>query len=103
MPEVVVFFFKYTATTEIYTYVHTRSLHDALPIFAGQHDRVAALAAIEAAGRSEHGDVGEHLAQRRHVGPEEAQRRLVDDVLGVDPVVAQHAADRKSTRLNSSH
>src|SRR3546814_19981036 len=28
----VVFFFNYTATTEIYTYVHTLSLHDALPI-----------------------------------------------------------------------
>src|SRR3546814_21005466 len=26
------FFFKDTATTEIYTYVHTLSLHDALPI-----------------------------------------------------------------------
>src|SRR3546814_2589619 len=26
-----VFFFKYTATTEIYTYRHTLSLHDALP------------------------------------------------------------------------
>src|SRR3546814_2362327 len=26
------FFFNYTATTEIYTYCHTLSLHDALPI-----------------------------------------------------------------------
>src|SRR3546814_17766037 len=26
------FFYKYTATTDIYTYWHTRSLHDALPI-----------------------------------------------------------------------
>src|SRR3546814_1561222 len=26
------FFFNDTATTEIYTYLHTRSLHDALPI-----------------------------------------------------------------------
>src|SRR3546814_13600543 len=34
---VVVFFFNDTATTEIYTYGHTRSLHDALPIYlAGQ-------------------------------------------------------------------
>src|SRR3546814_20525992 len=30
----VVFVFNDTATTEIYTYRHTRSLHDALPIFA---------------------------------------------------------------------
>src|SRR3546814_6005302 len=28
------FFFEYTATTEIYTYCHTLSLHDALPISA---------------------------------------------------------------------
>src|SRR3546814_5779866 len=28
-----VFVFNYTATTEIYTYGHTLSLHDALPIF----------------------------------------------------------------------
>src|SRR3546814_4679119 len=28
----VVFFFNETATTEIYTYLHTLSLHDALPI-----------------------------------------------------------------------
>src|SRR3546814_18875676 len=27
------FFFNDTATTEIYTYLHTLSLHDALPIF----------------------------------------------------------------------
>src|SRR3546814_7278904 len=29
------FFFNDTATTEIYTYVHTLSLHDALPICGG--------------------------------------------------------------------
>src|SRR3546814_10733940 len=28
-----IFFFNGTATTEIYTYLHTLSLHDALPIF----------------------------------------------------------------------
>src|SRR3546814_18537666 len=28
------FFFNDTATTEIYTYLHTLSLHDALPIYA---------------------------------------------------------------------
>src|SRR3546814_15684033 len=30
------FFFNDTATTEIYTYLHTLSLHDALPISPGQ-------------------------------------------------------------------
>src|SRR3546814_14963736 len=32
----VIFFFNGTATTEIYTYLHTLSLHDALPIFDAQ-------------------------------------------------------------------
>src|SRR3546814_16445731 len=31
------FFFNDTATTEIYTYGHTLSLHDALPISVGEH------------------------------------------------------------------
>src|SRR3546814_11021542 len=31
------FFFNDTATTEIYTYCHTLSLHDALPIWIAQH------------------------------------------------------------------
>src|SRR3546814_3398826 len=30
------FFFKDTATTEIYTYGHTLSLHDALPIYSSE-------------------------------------------------------------------
>src|SRR3546814_192845 len=34
----VCFFFKYTATTEIYTYLHTLSLHDALPIYGDLHN-----------------------------------------------------------------
>src|SRR3546814_15818158 len=29
------FFFNNTATTEIYTYLHTLALHDALPIYTG--------------------------------------------------------------------
>src|SRR3546814_7625601 len=37
----VVFFFNVTATTEIYTYLHTLSLHDALPI-SSQRDHSSA-------------------------------------------------------------
>src|SRR3546814_14813543 len=33
----VVFVFNEPATTEIYTYLHTLSLHDALPIYAQYH------------------------------------------------------------------
>src|SRR3546814_9443517 len=35
------FFFNYTATTEIYTYGHTLSLHDALPISIRTASRAA--------------------------------------------------------------
>src|SRR3546814_12217772 len=40
----VFFFFNDTATTEIYTYCHTRSLHDALPIYdiKGEHWQLTA-------------------------------------------------------------
>src|SRR3712207_9584109 len=74
-----VFFFKDTATTEIYTL----SLHDALPIYG---DAVPA----EAGARVE-GHEAEGLGARR-----------LDDL----PHVQVHAVaeqDRKSTRLNSSH
>src|SRR3712207_8930799 len=68
------FFFNDTATTEIYTL----SLHDALPI-SGHSRRTGGGAHPRASGR---GDVG---------GPARAR--------GQD----RAAADRKSTRLNSSH
>src|SRR5260221_9896132 len=72
------FFFNDTATTEIYTL----SLHDALPISRGVRDDLR----------------GDH------------RPRLVDHVAAAvhvlrDPGVARldQRADRKSTRLNSSH
>src|SRR3546814_8662636 len=51
------FFFNDTATTEIYTYCHTLSLHDALPIYfrpEGAFDGVEAIASspIEVGGRT---------------------------------------------------
>src|SRR3546814_19212255 len=43
------FFFNDTATTEIYTYLHTLSLHDALPIYpAPRHRRNAVRAHVVA-------------------------------------------------------
>src|SRR3546814_13278140 len=39
-----IFFFKDTPTTEIYTYLHTLSLHDAPPIYGG---RIPALLEFE--------------------------------------------------------
>src|SRR3546814_15823224 len=35
------FFFNHTATPEIYTYLHTLSLHDALPIWCSRSPRAA--------------------------------------------------------------
>src|SRR3712207_6886533 len=80
------FFFNDTATTEIYTL----SLHDALPI------------SIEV--------LGSHVPLRD--GPREAEKPVRQRRLAVIDVADDceralvrlvHAADRKSTRLNSSH
>src|SRR5213075_3530955 len=67
------FFFNNTAPTEISTTRHTLSLHDALPIFRGLQG-----------GRC-----------RAKIFPEMFQ--CAHDGVG------REAADRKSTRLNSSH
>src|SRR3546814_19922946 len=79
-----IFFFNDTATTEIYTYLHTLSLHDALPIC----DRVAA-----AVGRPARCGGGWIRAEgRRPSWPAPLPGSL-----------HRRTADRKSTRLNSSH
>src|SRR3712207_7122005 len=78
------FFFNDTATTEIYTL----SLHDALPISTRAADRLCRgcrLAQRELRGRRRDG--------RRHDRSGQSRRERLLDVL----------ADRKSTRLNSSH
>src|SRR3712207_6886682 len=75
------FFFNDTATTEIYTL----SLHDALPIYPGH------LRALRrrGTGRGHPGLEGDEHTMRAHP----PGRR----------VAPRAAADRKSTRLNSSH
>src|SRR3712207_7155304 len=80
------FFFNDTATTEIYTL----SLHDALPIY--DHERCTR-------GRRGRGRAG----QRADAGAGRLERSS-----GGRRAVGRHrrrgaAADRKSTRLNSSH
>src|SRR3546814_11674871 len=92
---VVVFFFNDTATTEIYTYVHTLSLHDALPIYRGHVDDRAA--AVLQHGRQEGTD---HAVHRLHVEVEgevpilfrAVQDRAVVDIAGD---VAQHVERRQ--------
>src|SRR3712207_8565719 len=78
---VVLFFFNDTATTEIYTL----SLHDALPIYRARA-----------------------VARRRHDGRRlRAVRHRDDDPAAADQAAVRRGdadhADRKSTRLNSSH
>src|SRR5258707_2622268 len=68
------FFFNDTATTEIYTL----SLHDALPISD---------------------DLVKKLPERNPVTMRIARAR---NIIGI-PIAAEEMADRKSTRLNSSH
>src|SRR2546422_6554987 len=74
------FFFNDTATTEIYTL----SLHDALPISDRHDERVRRARAVVPQGSRQ------HPVRRLH----ERAVRLHGDAA---------AADRKSTRLNSSH
>src|SRR3546814_2321432 len=64
------FFFNDTAPTEIYTYLHTLSLHDALPIFP----QIRAVAAISARRCRSRGRVRGPLERRQVVAPERAHR-----------------------------
>src|SRR5438034_9419769 len=75
----VLFFFYVTATPEIYTL----SLHDALPIFEARLERPAAVDRLTVAG----------------------ERHEIDEAgaFGAADLACDIEADRKSTRLNSSH
>src|SRR3546814_20451379 len=85
------FLFKDTATTDIYTYSHTLSLHDALPISTGS---------VSARGRRRRRlDLRPGRSRCRPVGPFLFEAVEFLPVLGAVAV----ARDRKSTRLNSSH
>src|SRR3712207_7585363 len=89
MKDIVVFFFNDTATTEIYTL----SLHDALPICAGLdlHDPGGDLRHLEL----------EEAEDEARVRAGHDDLRALRGLADLDDVRLQ--ADRKSTRLNSSH
>src|SRR3546814_17810005 len=88
-----------TATTEIYTYGHTLSLHDALPISAAAGGFAREIIPV---------DLGEG---RTHTADETVRASTTPEGLAglnpsfVDPAFAARfpEIDRKSTRLNSSH
>src|SRR3546814_15128372 len=101
---IVYFFFNATATTEIYTYCHTLSLHDALPIsgISGKRGR-------QRGNRLAHDSPPDTPAD--HTGPEPgrspAHQRTSQSAARPEAERSIHhtpnTADRKSTRLNSSH
>src|SRR5258708_15871326 len=78
------FFFNDTATTEIYTL----SLHDALPIFGADEHPFTRI-------------VDNHFIEEAFT--RSAQRARMFPALDLERMVVEIEADRKSTRLNSSH
>src|SRR3546814_15680720 len=90
------FCFNDTATTQIYTYLHTLSLHDALPIYFPP--TLAALVGY-AQHRPNLGNVEGHCPSILLADQVPEHLSAID---ALRPDQAQ-AADRKSTRLNSSH
>src|SRR3546814_14671109 len=98
----IVFFCNDTATTEIYTYLHTLSLHDALPIFRlpEEHRRRdwTGWRRTGAADREPGGRFARTTRGGRREGSTGRSRRNAPE-----PESTMRAGDRKSTRLNSSH
>src|SRR3546814_16947473 len=96
------FFFKDTSTTETYTYVHTLSLHDALPIYGGScfpKDTKAFVRMGESFGTPQRivAAVVKSNARRKRNLVHRVRRACGGNLAG------KRIADRKSTRLNSSH
>src|SRR3546814_13033927 len=97
-----IFFLNHPSPTEIYTSCHTLSLHDALPIWLFRQHGYAATGLnelVEASG-SPKGSMYHYFPDGKPsiatAAVEEAGRRVVETLEAL-------AADRKSTRLNSSH
>src|SRR3546814_12781774 len=89
------FFFNDTATTEIYTYLHTLSLHDALPISPGGEVHIGWDV------MREDGQVRLRMKWVERGGPPVTPPTRRG--FGTRMIERGLAADRKSTRLNSSH
>src|SRR3546814_19768349 len=97
------FFFNDTSTTEIFTYLHTLSLHDALPIcHIGKHyiclsaQHFLDLLVCTLVQKIElHDRTAGKLGHVAHIN--------TDDTALLGPSSVERMGDRKSTRLNSSH
>src|SRR3546814_17406442 len=102
------FFFKYFAATESYTYLHTLSLHDALPICLFWASITRRVGKSQMQGiHLEQGDVirieGDHSSVILDGELFEASEGRPIVLRSTQPVPFLRLADRKSTRLNSSH
>src|SRR3546814_14366289 len=112
-------FFNGPPPPEIYTYLHTLSLRDALPVPLSRESLDVEHGKAPATGRPQHQPAGElaEQRQRRAVAgaidhrraqrlPAKSARILSQQLLGL-PLAAgvgrQVRLDRKSTSLNSSH
>src|SRR3546814_19744214 len=95
-----VFFFNDTSTTEIYTYCHTLSLHDALPILTMRAvgSRAEIRRSVDVA-HSQPGKVGQDLLGI----PEGEVLMELQAICRGGYRAGTRPLDRKSTRLNSSH
>src|SRR3546814_17451825 len=94
------FFFNDTATPEIYTYLHTLSLHDALPIWFAMNTTVKTPWHLWVVG-------GLSLLWNA-IGAFDYTMTKMDNaayLAGFTPeqIAYFQSLDRKSTRLNSSH
>src|SRR3546814_14183677 len=100
-------FFNDTATTEIYTNLHTLSLHDALPISMAAGMAVATFVAMLIIALSPIQDVTAELRARTQPTLLDLGVAVVGGVAGVYAIMRKLSGvmvgDRKSTRLNSSH
>src|SRR3546814_16407739 len=98
------FFFKEPGTTEIYTYGHTLSLHDALPIVRSLIAPRRRKRSLPRLSPPEQQDTRGRGSERSSV---RARKLLASGTARLGrrgPAVRAPAPrDRKSTRLNSSH
>src|SRR3546814_11576987 len=96
------FFVNDTSHTKIYTYRHTLSRHDALPSLCCDPEKRFSYILCRHGGGTLIQTVGRHLASSTDQGEFGFHHARLDGCHADDRTM-QIGADRKSTRLNSSH
>src|SRR3546814_11703151 len=77
-----IFFFNDTATTEIYTYLHTLSLHDALPIWRLDMPMERVIVTVDKHGNTSSGSVPLALDEAIRSGKVERGQLLLLEAFG---------------------